>query len=196
MSPRDRKSAARKDEPEVEPPIADAGGDGSDPAGSEAHAAPSEGEPQAGAVDQEPVDAALVVAERDGYLDDLQRVTAEFANFRRRTTKRHADVVAQAASRLVTDLLPVLDACEAAANQGVEGIEAVHTQMLGVLCGQGLSVLGAVDEAFDPSCHEAVLAEESEDSDASSPPVVAEVLRTGYAWQGRVLRAAMVKVKS
>ena len=184
------------DGPAAEPSIVDVLGGGSDPAESEAHAAYPEGEPQTGTADQEPADVALIAAERDGYLVDLQRVTAEFANFRRQTTKRNADIVAQAAARLVTDLLPVLDACEAAANQGVEGIEAVHTQLLGVLCGQGLSVLGAVGEVFDPGCHEAVLAEESEDSDASSPPVVAEVLRTGYAWQGRVLRAAMVKVKS
>ncbi len=141
------------------------------------------------------VDVDQIVAQRDAYLADLQRVTAEFANFRRQTHKRNTEVVARAASGLVTDLLPVLDACEAAARQGIEGIEAVHSQLLGVLCGQGLSVLGAVDETFDPNCHEAVLAEESEDPGAA-PPVVTEVLRTGYAWQGRVLRAAMVRVRN
>ena len=144
----------------------------------------------------EPVDMAQVAAERDAYLEDLQRVTAEFANFRRQTERRNADTVAQAASRLVTDLLPVLDACEAAASQGVEGIDAVNAQLLGVLCGRGLSVLGVVDELFDPNYHEAVMAEESDHADEGVQPVVAEVLRTGYAWHGRVLRAAMVKVRS
>ena len=151
-------------------------------------------EPDLGGDDQ-PVDLAEVVAERDAYLGDLQRVTAEFANFRRQTERRNAETVARAASRLAGALLPVLDACAAAASQGVEGIDAVHAQLLGVLSGEGLTVLGAVDEPFDPGRHEAVMAEESNDDDGAAAPVVAEVLRTGYAWKGRVLRAAMVKVR-
>jgi len=135
------------------------------------------------------------MAERDAYLEDLQRVTAEFTNFRRQTMKRNTELVAQAASRLARELLVVLDACEAAASQGVEGIDAVQAQLLGVLTGEGLTVLGTVDEPFDPGFHEAVMSEES-DTDDQSAPVVADVLRTGYAWNGRVLRPAMVKVRN
>ena len=142
-----------------------------------------------------PSDLAAAITERDAYLADLQRVTAEFANFRRQTMKRNTELVAQAASRLARELLPVLDACEAAVSQGVEGIDAVQAQLLGVLTGEGLTVLGTVDEPFDPGFHEAVMSEES-GTDGQSAPVVADVLRTGYAWNGRVLRPAMVKVRS
>ena len=142
-----------------------------------------------------PSDLAAAIAARDAYLEDLQRVTAEFTNFRRQTMKRNTELVAQAASRLARELLPVLDACEAAVSQGVEGIEAVQAQLLGVLSGEGLAVLGTVDEPFDPGFHEAVMSEDS-DIDGTDGPVVVEVLRTGYAWNGRVLRPAMVKVRS
>ena len=147
------------------------------------------------AVVEAPSDLAAAIAERDAYLEDLQRVTAEFTNFRRQTMKRNTELVAQAASRLARELLPVLDACEAAVSQGVEGIDAVQAQLLGVLSGEGLAVLGTVDEPFDPGFHEAVTSEES-GGDGQAAPVVAEVLRTGYAWNGRVLRPAMVKVRS
>ncbi len=140
------------------------------------------------------LDLDAVVAERDAYLEDLQRVTAEFTNFRRQTIKRNTELVAQAASRLARELLVVLDACEAAVAQGVEGIEALQSQLLGVLSAEGLTVLGTIDEPFDPGFHEAVMSEESTD-DGQDAPVVAEVLRTGYAWNGRVLRPAMVKVR-
>ena len=155
-------------------------------------------EPESGghepAPGEAPLDLAAVVAERDGYLEDLQRVTAEFTNFRRQTLKRNTELVAQAAAGLARALLPVLDACEAAVSQGVEGIEAVQSQLLGVLSAEGLTVLGSIDEPFDPGFHEAVMSEESS-GDGEDAPVVAEVLRTGYAWHGRVLRPAMVKVR-
>ena len=140
------------------------------------------------------LDLAAVIAERDAYLEDLQRVTAEFTNFRRQTMKRNTELVAQAASRLARELLVVLDACEAAVGQGVEGIEALQSQLLGVLSAEGLTVLGTVDEPFDPGFHEAVMSEEST-GDGQDAPIVVEVLRTGYAWNGRVLRPAMVKVR-
>ena len=149
------------------------------------------GDPTAGDTE---LDLAAVMAERDAYLEDLQRVTAEFTNFRRQTMKRNTELVAQAASRLARELLVVLDACEAAVGQGVDGIEALQSQLLGVLSAEGLAVLGTVDEPFDPGFHEAVMSEESGD-DGQDAPIVAEVLRTGYAWNGRVLRPAMVKVR-
>ena len=156
--------------------------------------ADSECSEPARAKDGGPSDLAAAIAERDAYLEDLQRATAEFTNFRRQTMKRNTELVAQAASRLARELLPVLDACEAAVSQGVEGIDAVQAQLLGVLSGEGLAVLGKVDEPFDPGFHEAVMSEESGEG-GQAAPVVTEVLRTGYAWNGRVLRPAMVKVR-
>ena len=155
-------------------------------------------DPEAEKLTAEPraVELAAAIAERDGYLEDLQRVTAEFANFRRQTVKRNQDIVAQAASKLVDSLLPVLDACEAAVSQGVDGIGTLQTQLFGVLENEGLSVIGAVGDTFDPNLHEAVTHEALDDGpDVDAGPFVAAVLRTGYAWKSRVLRPAMVTVK-
>lgn len=158
----------------------------------ESVASEAEAEPDAAAASDldEPVS---VEAERDAYLADLQRVTAEFANFRRQTIRRNTELVAQAAARLAEALLPVLDACEAAVRQGVEGMEPVRSQLVGVLAGQGLEVIDGTGEPFDPNRHEAVMTADP-DEDSPADPAVVEILRTGYAWKGRVLRPAMVKV--
>lgn len=180
------------DEPGTEPepgPEAAEPGPGDEPA---PEAAEAEVEPAA----SDPVDSdepVSVEAERDAYLADLQRVTAEFANFRRQTIRRNTELVAQAAARLAEALLPVLDACEAAVRQGVEGMEPVRSQLVGVLAGQGLEVIDGTDEPFDPNRHEAVMTA-GPDEDSPADPAVVEILRTGYAWKGRVLRPAMVKV--
>lgn len=134
-----------------------------------------------------------VTAERDQHLADLQRVSAEFQNFRKQTEKRNSDFAAQAGSRVAEALLPVLDACDAAAQQGVEGVEPVAGQLRGELERAGLQVIAEVDAPFDPNLHEAAMSEPGDDG--QDGPMVAQVLRTGYAWNGRVLRAAMVKVK-
>ena len=134
-----------------------------------------------------------VTVERDQHLNDLQRVSAEFANFRKQTDKRNAEFTAQAGSRVAESLLPVLDACEAAAHQGVAGVEPIGVQLRTELERAGLQLIGDQSEPFDPNRHEAAISEPADDD--SEGPVVAEVLRTGYAWNGRVLRAAMVKVK-
>ena len=135
-----------------------------------------------------------VTAERDGHLADLQRISAEFANFRKQTARRQDELVAQAAGRLAGELLPVLDAFDAAMAQGVEGIDHVRDQLLAVLTKEGLEPLAEVGEAFDPERHEAAMTQPADDGDDDGP-VVAEVLRAGYGWNGRVLRAAMVTVK-
>jgi molecular chaperone GrpE len=134
-----------------------------------------------------------VTAERDQHLADLQRVSAEFQNFRKQTEKRNSDFAAQAGSRVAEALMPVLDACDAAAQQGVEGVEPIAGQLRGELERAGLQVIGEVDAPFDPNLHEAAMSELGDDG--QDGPIVVQVLRTGYAWNGRVLRAAMVKVK-
>ena len=134
-----------------------------------------------------------VTAERNQHLADLQRVSAEFQNFRKQTEKRNSDFAAQAGSRVAEALLPVLDACDAAAQQGVEGVEPIAGQLRGELERAGLQVIAEVDAPFDPNLHEAAMSEPGDDG--QDGPIVAQVLRTGYAWNGRVLRAAMVKVK-
>lgn len=132
-------------------------------------------------------------AERDDYLDRWQRTSADFANFKKQTEKRNAEFAAQAGARVAEALLPVLDACDAAAQQGVEGVEPIATQLRGELERAGLEVLASAGESFDPTRHEAAMSEPGDDG--QDGPVVAEVLRAGYGWNGRVLRAAMVRVK-
>lgn len=133
-----------------------------------------------------------VTAERDQHLADLQRTAADFANFRKQTEKRNAELAAQAGSRVAEALLPVLDACDAAAQQGIEGVEQIAGQLTQVLVANGLEIIHDVGEPFDPTRHEAAMSEPDDDQDVA---VVDDVLRTGYAWNGRVLRAAMVKVR-
>ena len=131
-----------------------------------------------------------LIAERDDFLDQFQRAKAEFANARRRSDERAELQRAQAAASLVERLLPVLDSCEAALGQGIEEIRPVSDALFEVLSSQGLERVDAAGEPFDPELHEAVLYEEGE-----GEQVVVETLRTGYRWNDRVLRAAMVKVQ-
>jgi molecular chaperone GrpE len=138
-------------------------------------------------------DLDRVTAERDAYLDDMRRVAADFANFRRQTEKRNVDLVEQANARLVEHLLPTLDACEAALRHGAKDVEPVQVALLAVLEREGLIRLAPEGEAFDPAAHEAVLHEPADD--AADGPVVIEVLRTGYSLNGRIVRPALVKVK-
>lgn len=134
-----------------------------------------------------------VTAERDQHLNDLQRVSADFSNFRKQSEKRNVDFAAQAGSRVAEALLPVLDACDAAAAQGVEGVEPIAAQLANVLQSSGLESIVDEGEPFDPNRHEAAMTEPGDEGQEVA--TVAEVLRNGYAWNGRVLRAAMVKVK-
>ena len=129
--------------------------------------------------------------ERDEFKDIALRVQADFENYRKRAATQMSDELDRALGKLVEQLLPVLDACEAAVAHGVEGVEQVWSSLIGALQKQGLEALDLADKPFDPALADAVMHEEGDGSE----PVVLEVLRTGYRWKGRVLRAAMVKVK-
>ena len=132
-----------------------------------------------------------VLKERDEFKDIALRVQADFENYRKRAATQMSDELDRALGKLVEQLLPVLDACEAAVAHGVEGVEQVWSSLIGALQKQGLEALDLAGKPFDPALADAVMHEEGDGSE----PVVLEVLRTGYRWKGRVLRAAMVKVK-
>jgi len=132
-----------------------------------------------------------VMKERDEFKDIALRVQADFENYRKRAASQMGDELDRALGKLVEQLLPVLDACEAAVAHGVEGVEQVWSSLIGALQKQGLEALDLAGKPFDPALADAVMHEEGDGSE----PVVLEVLRTGYRWKGRVLRAAMVKVK-
>jgi len=132
-----------------------------------------------------------VLQERDEFKDIALRVQADFENYRKRAASQMGDELDRALGKLVEQLLPVLDACEAAVAHGVEGVEQVWSSLIGALQKQGLEALDLAGKPFNPALADAVMHEEGDGSE----PVVLEVLRTGYRWKGRVLRAAMVKVK-
>ena len=138
---------------------------------------------------------AVLQQERDEYLDNLQRLKAEFDNYRKRAAREQESLVARAHERLVKDLLPVLDdltrALEAAENHEEatleDGVRLVHRQLAQILEKEGLAEIETVG-VFDPHVHEALL---SQPSEAESGSVI-EVLQKGYRLGDRVLRPARV----
>ena len=125
------------------------------------------------------------------YRDALVRMKADFENYKKRVAKDHALTVERAAEKLVTELLPVLDACEAALGHGSTDVEPIYKSLLDTLEKGGLVRMSPEGHPFDPNLHEAVLHEEGDGGEI----IVLESLRTGYSWGGRVLRPAMVKVR-
>ena len=132
----------------------------------------------------------VALAERDEWMDRAQRIAAEYENYRRRLATQRADDIDRATGRLAEALLPVLDACEAAFLQHPAEIEPLFNLMLSELKKQGLESMNLHEQPFDPHLADAVLHEPGE-----GEPVVSEVLRSGYTWNGKVLRPAMVKVR-
>jgi molecular chaperone GrpE len=136
-------------------------------------------------------DIETLLKERNEFKDIALRLQADFENYKKRVASQQQDEVDRATGRIADALLPVLDACEAAFTHGADGVEPIWSALMGALSKQGLVALDLVDKPFDPSVAEAVVHEEGDGGE----PVVVEVLRTGYQWKGRVLRAAMVKVR-
>lgn len=129
--------------------------------------------------------------QRDEYLQLAQRTKADFDNYRKRMATQQADEVQRATGKMAEALLPVLDACEAAFVQHPAEVEPVFNLLLGELRKLGLEGMNLLEQPFDPNLAEAVMHEPGDGAET----VVSEVLRSGYTWQGRVLRAAMVKVR-
>src|SRR5262245_21675974 len=152
---------------------------------------------------EEPVEAqndhlAELTRERDEYLDSLQRLKAEFDNFRKRTARESAAQSARASEALVKELLPVLDDLERALGAAEEheeakleeGVRLVHRALAELLARTGLVEI-ETDGAFDPHVHEALLTQPVEDAEPGS---VVQVLQKGYRLGDRVLRPARVVV--
>jgi len=131
-----------------------------------------------------------VETQRDAYRDLLQRVQADFENYKKRMDKLEQERAARAAESLVVKLLPVLDTIELAlAHDANDALQQVKSALVDVLEKEGLERVPAVEQAFDPNEHEAVAHEEGEGEHR-----VSEEFRAGYRWKGRVIRPAMVKV--
>lgn len=140
-------------------------------------------------------DVERLTRERDEHLDRWRRTQADFENSRKRLQREAQEAASAAAGRLAEDLLPVLDACDAAIGHGETAVEPVFAALLQTLEKNGLERIDPLGDVFDPTRHEAVLHEPAGPDDDPALSVVTEVLRIGYAWKGRILRAAMVKVR-
>lgn len=139
-----------------------------------------------------------VVEERDEYLDALQRLKAEFDNYRRRVERdREAQHVA-GVRELVAELLPVIDNLEravaalgGAGDQIVTGVEMVRGQLAGLLAGRGVEEIAAHAEPFDPNVHEAIAQHPTHEHPEG---VVVHVTEKGYRIGETVIRPAKVVV--
>lgn len=139
-------------------------------------------------------------AKADEYLQHLQRLQAEFDNYRKRVIREQTSTLELAAEPVMRRLLEVLDEFELAllhAHEDVDrdrflkGIELVYAKLMDALKSEGLQRIDAEGALFDPNLHEALM----QTGDGSGEPHVAEVFRPGYTLKGRVLRPAGVRVE-
>lgn len=133
----------------------------------------------------------------DEHLADLKRVTAEYANYRKRTEANREVERERAVGAAVAVLLPVLDDLDRAEKHGdLEGDSAFATiaaKLRGAVEKLGLAAFGEVGEPFDPQRHEAIFQQPSDEVEIDT---VADVVETGYTLGGVQLRVAKVVVKT
>jgi len=138
--------------------------------------------------------------EKKELINLMQRLQADFENFRRRTRAEKEELIKFAAEGIVTQLLPVLDNFERALSSAKdggemkgfsEGVEMIFRQLLQVLTNEGLNAVESVGCQFDPTCHEAVMQVEEEGYEKGT---VIEELQKGYQLKGKLIRPSMVKV--
>jgi molecular chaperone GrpE len=136
----------------------------------------------------------LARRERDEYLDSMRRMKAEMENSRKRQEKERMRTVQLASERLVRELLPVLDNLERALEvEGDirEGVWATREQLLAVLEREGLIPVASDGESFDPTIHEAVMGQPSDEHEEDT---IIQTLERGYALNGNPIRTAKVIV--
>ncbi len=165
--------------------------------GAGRHSAPDPANPNDAA---QPLNVDLTAAELDlarqeaaERTADLQRVTAEYANYRRRVDRDRETVTASAKSSVVLELLPILDDLDRARAHGdlTGSFGAVADKLVAAVTKLGLQPVGTVGDHFDPAIHEAV---QFGTSAEVSEPTVTTVFRSGYSFGGKLLRPAVVVV--
>ena len=141
---------------------------------------------EAAAPDQEIDPVAALTA-------DLQRLQAEYANYRKRVERDRAVASEVATAAVLTELLATLDDIERAANHGelTGGFKAVADQLASITNRFGLEKYGVEGEAFDPQIHEALMHETSADIAVAT---ATKILQPGYKYKERILRPARVAV--
>jgi molecular chaperone GrpE len=134
------------------------------------------------------------------YLDGWQRAKAEFTNYRKRQERERELARFETVGRVAKRYLPIVDDLERALNERPtegegaawsEGIELVYRKLMNILDAEGITLIEADNEMFDPNLHEAVVQSESDKHESGQ---VIEVLQTGYKMGERVLRPAVVRI--
>jgi len=134
------------------------------------------------------------------YLDGWQRAQAEFTNYRKRQERERELARFETVGRVAKRYLPIVDDMERALKgrpaegEGAswsEGIELIYRKLMNILEAEGVTLIEAEGEMFDPNLHEAVVQTDSDEHDSGQ---VIEVLQTGYKMGDRVLRPAIVRI--
>ena len=125
--------------------------------------------------------------------NDLQRLQAEYANYRKRIERDRLVAHEMAIGAVLTELLALLDAVDLAEQHGevTGGFKAVSDQLNAITSRIGLVKYGSEGEAFDPQIHEALMHETSADV---AVPTATKILQPGYKYKERILRPARVSV--
>ncbi len=140
--------------------------------------------------------------EKEELLDKLKRKQADLDNLRRISKNEQVEAREYALYEFLARLLPVLDNLERAIGSAeddrvpsahIDGLKMIQRQLLQLLEQEGVSVIEAEGQPFDPNCHHAVM--QVEDSD-NEPGTVLEEMQKGYRHRKRILRPVMVKVCS
>ncbi len=149
-------------------------------------------------VDDEDVDQlSVVMAERDEFLDQLQRSRAEFANFRRRNDQERAMLRQIVGRDVLSQFLPVIDDLDRAlaaipeserASGWVKGVSMIQVKLNGTVERLGVTRIEALHQPFDPAFHEAVATEPG-----TGGTHVVEIYQNGYMLGDTLVRPAMVK---
>jgi molecular chaperone GrpE len=161
---------------------------------------PGAGDRPAPAPDDDVVPGEGGPSEVEEYRAHLQRLQAEFDNYRKRVLREQTTAVEMAAEPVMHRLLEVLDDFELALLHSAEdvdqdrllkGVELVYAKLLDALGAEGLERIDAEGQPFDPALHEALM----QTGEGDGEPRVAEVFRPGYTLRGRVIRPAGVRVE-
>lgn len=146
-------------------------------------------------------DLAAAKQEAGDYYDRLLRLSAEFENYKKRASRELSDFRKFANETIIKDLLGVIDNLERALTSAVdqegnagpiaEGIELTLKEILKILEKNGVTVIAAEGETFDPTYHQAVMQQEAPDQ---PPNTVVQELQKGYLLHNRLLRPSMVAV--
>ena len=161
---------------------------------SEENLAASDSEKQlSDAVDEALSEATEIVDEVASLTADLQRLQAEYANYRKRVDRDRASAAEFSIAAVLSEFLPVLDDLDRAEQHGelTGGFKAVADRITAITSKLGLEKFADVGVAFDPAIHEALVHNKSSDVTETT---ATEILQPGYKFKDRVIRPARVAV--